>query len=87
MTFDVLEDAAGLLRRRGKIVRPQEPETPRAIFFGQGAGGLEGFAQIGIHDSDYYTRASVARQCAAQRFGRDRIVDRYERYFLEVLGR
>jgi glycosyltransferase involved in cell wall biosynthesis len=28
-----------------------------------------------------------ARESAARRFGRDRIVDRYERYFLEVLGR
>jgi len=28
-----------------------------------------------------------ARQIAARRFGRERIVDQYERYFLEVLGR
>jgi glycosyltransferase involved in cell wall biosynthesis len=28
-----------------------------------------------------------SRQIAVQRFGQDKIVDRYEEYFLEVLGR
>lgn len=64
MTLDVREDAAGLLRRGGKVVRPQEPEAARAVFVGQGAGGLDGFAQIGIHGVYIYTRAPVARQRA-----------------------
>jgi glycosyltransferase involved in cell wall biosynthesis len=54
-------------------------------------GDVEGLARRGIElltDARRWGAFSKrAREIAVGRFGQEKIVDRYERYFLEVLGR
>jgi N-acetyl-alpha-D-glucosaminyl L-malate synthase BshA len=69
---------------------PEVVEDGRSGFL-LDVGDIEGLAQRGIGLLTDPRRWSAfsrrARWIAANRFGREKIVDQYERYFLEVLGR